>query len=171
MKSEWIDYPVSVIIAATRTTVGAILLFILACGFGHLAFWMTQPEVLSPSNYTGRWYYVEDALASWPISVALGVLGLWGLPSLAIQIVCFHHLIWTEKSRLHLFFAVAAAQTLLAFLFHGFVLGWVWDTAVTLALACIALGLPYGILIFTNRSLCRTANSEWRRKTERRRAW
>lgn len=130
--------------AAVHTTLGGILLSLLACCVGQLSFWFLQPEMFDSFNGTELSYYFGEAWTSWLLCPLLGILGLWGIPFFIIQITCFYEIVWAEKSILHRFFIIAYSQLALAFLTQCFLIGWNWDDTIALGLALLVIGLFHG---------------------------
>lgn len=144
MKSDWINYPFSIFVAAVHTTFGGILISGLACCVGQLSFWFVKPVVFGSLTRTDLSYYLFQACNAWLLCPLLGTLGLWGIPFFILQIICFYQIVREEKPILHRFFIIAYAQLALAFLTQCFSLGWNWDDAIALGLALLAIGFFHG---------------------------
>jgi hypothetical protein len=148
MKSDWINFPLSVFVAAVHTTFGGIIISALACCVGQLSFWFVKPVVFGSLTGTDLSYYLFQACNAWLLCPLLGTLGLWGIPFFIIQIFCFYQIVWEEKPVFHRFFIIAYSQLILAFLTQLFSLGWSKDSPIALGFALLVLGIIHGVVFW-----------------------
>ena len=73
--------------------------------------------ILDVNNHTGIWYYFDGAVEMLPLNIGMGVFGLYGIPFIIIQAICFYKIIWEEKNLLHCWFATVYCQATLTYLY------------------------------------------------------
>ena len=155
MASIWIDYPIGVFTAAARTTLGGILLVILACVIGGWLV-MSSTVVLHCAcssiyyTYGECWghicYATEEMMEMMPFIGAIGVLRGYGIPFVLVQVVCAAQLIWMEYNLLHSWFAITYCQAFLTYLARSSFDGWGdWEE---IAGTVVALLVLVGLHIF-----------------------
>jgi len=116
MKHIFDDF-ISVWMAVVRTIIGRIFLFISACVVGQWMGFGFISMIFGMSHDAFDWGDLVEMLVVLPFISGAGILGLYGIPFVIIQIICFHQIICEEKNLLHSWFATAYCQVTLTYLF------------------------------------------------------
>jgi len=133
--------------ALIRTIIGGIFFFVSACLIGAWLCTGLIPVILDVNNHTSVWYYFEEAVFMLPIHIGGGIIGLYGIPFIIIQAMCFYQIIWKGKNLLHSWFATAYCQATLMYLFTS-IFGerrFLWEYTKDFAIAVLFL---VGIHVF-----------------------
>ena len=93
------DYPLSSFVDGIGTLFGSLVLFFTA---GVLAFLMVAADA-----HFSPW----ELLFGWPLCLVMSCVGLFGIPFLAIHFWTLYKLLYTEDSRLKLFYIAVAAHS------------------------------------------------------------
>ena len=125
MKTSWTDYPIGLFAAAAQSTVGGVLLSITAWACGAWVY-ISTPFDWFKYGFPGKKYLLRDlaeAMAIIPVSSALGIIGLIGIPFVITQWICAYQIVLREEARLHRCFLIAYCQVFLTYTTESFMGG------------------------------------------------
>jgi len=115
--------------------------------------------ILNVNNQTFYWNDLVGAAAMLPFISGMGILCLYGIPFVVIQVICFHQIIFEGNNLLHNWFATAYCQAILMYLSTSVVQGrGFWREHTTdLAIALFVLGILHAfltwVIIWSNKKL------------------
>jgi len=150
MSKEWLDYPVGVFRLAARTAIGGILLSVVTCvtsGWLYILIAANQYNLQDGFKYLSIPSLTETAVMTLTLIPAIGILSLYGIPILWIQLGCVSRIL-QEENTLHDWFILAYCQMLLTYIWlskaecGSF---WGWHLA-SLAATLFVLGIIHGFL-------------------------
>ena len=157
MKHIFDDY-INVLMAVIRTIIGRIFLFISACLIGAWISMGFFSMIFNLPHNTLNWSdLLETPMVLFFIN-GMGILGLYGIPFIIIQVICFYQIIIEEKNLLHGWFAAAYCQATLTYLFlsipGGY--GFLSEHAIDFAIAVLFLGAIHAfitwVMIWRNKT-------------------